>query len=191
MTTEDARLSLSPGFLVAPPPLSDPNFDRSVVLLAAHEDEGSMGFIINRPSEMKLHELLKELEIAPTVADRTVLIGGPVSGSSGFVLYEHPENDPLAPGIEVSPTISLTPSREVLEAAALGKLSGRFELLLGYAGWAPQQLDEELTRGSWLHAPFDAELLFDVPMSQRWEETYARLGVNMLGYINVPGGAQA
>jgi len=191
MSEIDASQRLSPGFLVAPPPLTDPNFDRSVVLLAAHETEGSMGFIINRPSEMKLHELLKELEIEPTIGDRTVLIGGPVSGSSGFVLYEHSSGDPLAPGIEVSPTVSLTPAREVLESAALGKLPGRFELILGYAGWAPSQLDEEMQRGSWLHAPFDAELLFDVPMTERWEETYARLGINPLGFINVPGGAQA
>ncbi len=182
---------LAPGFLLAPPPLTDPNFDRTVVLLAAHEDSGAMGFIVNRPSAMMLHGLLTELEIVPTIPDRLVFIGGPVNGASGFVLYEHPEGEPAGPGIEVSQTISVSPSRDILELAATGKLSGRFELLLGYAGWAPDQLDHELERGSWLHAPFDAELLFDVPASERWDETYARLGVNPMGFINVPGGAQA
>ncbi len=181
---------LSPGFLIAPPPLTDPNFDRSVVLLAAHEEAGSMGFIINRKSSMQLHVLLKDLEIEPTIDDRVVLIGGPVHGSAGFVLYQHEANAPLGPGIEVSPTISVSPARDVLVQAATGKLE-RFELLLGYAGWAPAQLDEELGRGSWLHAPFDEELLFDVAMEERWQETYARLGVNPFGFVSVRGGAQA
>lgn len=182
---------LSPGFLLAPPPLSDPNFDKTLVLLAAHEPAGSMGFVVNRASEMMLHTLLKELEIAPMIADRQVMIGGPVSGFSGFVLYEHAKGLPLAPGIEVSDTISVSPSREVLESAAQGRLPGRFDLLLGYAGWAPEQLEGELLRGAWLHAPFDAELLFDVPLGQRWEESYARLGVSPMGFVNVRGGAQA
>ena len=182
---------LAPGFLLAPPPLADPNFDKTLVLLAAHEPTGSMGFIVNRASEMMLHALLKELEIAPVIGDRQVMIGGPVSGFSGFVLYEHRSGEPLAPGIEVSETISVSPSREVLESAARGRLPGRFDLLLGYAGWAAEQLETELNRGSWLHAPFDAELLFDVPVTQRWEESYARLGVNPIGFMSVRGGAQA
>lgn len=182
---------LAPGFLVAPPPLEDPNFDRSVVLLAAHEPTGSMGFVVNRTSEMRLHELLKELEIEPRVDDRDVLIGGPVSGFSGFVLYEHDDKDPLAPGIEVSDRVSVSPSRELLEAAARGELPGRWELLLGYAGWAPAQLEGELERGGWLHAAFDPELLFDVSLDDRWEETYARLGIDAMSFMMVPGGAQA
>jgi putative transcriptional regulator len=182
---------LAPGFLIAPPALEDPNFDRSVVLLAAHESTGSMGFVINRPSEMHLHELLKELEIEPGVDDRQVLQGGPVSGFSGFVLYEHTKNKALAPGIEVSSTISVSPSRELLEAAARGELSGRFELLLGYAGWGPEQLDTELERGGWLHAGFDPEMLFDVAVDDRWDEIYARLGIAPVGFMSVPGGAQA
>jgi putative transcriptional regulator len=68
---------LAPGFLVAPPPLDDPNFDRSLVLLAVHEPSGSMGFIVNRPSDIMLHALLNELGIKPNVVDRRVLIGGP------------------------------------------------------------------------------------------------------------------
>jgi len=182
---------LAPGFLLAPPPLSDPNFDRTLVLLAVHELAGSMGFILNRPSEIQLHQLLTELEITAVAPERSVLIGGPVSGFSGFVLYEHDDGRPMGPGIEVSSSISVSPAREILEAGARGDLPGRFELVLGYAGWAPLQLEAELERGAWLHAPFDPELLFDVPMERRWQETYDRLGVNPHGFINVPGGAQA
>ena len=182
---------LAPGFLLAPPPLSDPNFDHSVVLLTAHEGSGAMGFIINRPSSLHLHELLEDLNITPTIPDRVVLIGGPLKGSSGFVMYEHEAGKPRGPGIEVSPTISISPSRDVLEQACTGKLPGRFELILGYAEWAPDQLDAEMGRGDWLHADFDPELLFDVAIAERWDEAYARLGVSPFGFMAVPGGAQA
>ena len=182
---------LAPGFLLAPPPLTDPNFDRTLVLLAVHETEGSMGFVVNRPSELRLHQLLGELEMDKTVDDKQVLIGGPVSGYSGFVLYEHDAGRPLGPGIEVSSSVSISPSREILQTAARGALPGRFDLLLGYAGWGHQQLEAELQQGAWLHAPFDPELLFDVPMAERWDETYKRLGLSPYTFMNVPGGAQA
>ncbi|MEW5850059.1 MAG: YqgE/AlgH family protein [Myxococcota bacterium] len=182
---------LAPGFLVAPPPMGDPNFDHTLVLMALHDDNGSLGFVVNRRSNISLHALLKELEIEPHLEDRPVLLGGPVSNSTGFVLYEHPENAPLAPGMSVTPTISLSPSKEVLVAAANNRLSGRFELLLGYAGWGPGQLIGELQRGSWLHAEFDPQLLFDVTLENRWADAYRRLGVSPLGFVNVPGGAFA
>ena len=188
MTTKDG---LAPGFLLAPPPLADPNFDRSLVLLAVHDSGGSMGFVVNRRGDIRLHQLLKELDIEATVEDRDVLIGGPVSCGSGFILYEHDQSRPRGPGIEVCSTVSLSPAREVLEAGAAGELPGRFELLLGYAGWGPLQLDSELARGAWLHAPFDAELLFDVALAERWHETYARLGVSPEAFVHVRGGAQA
>ena len=182
---------LAPGFLVAPPPLSDPNFDHSVVLLTSHESSGSMGFIINKASSLQLHALLEDLDITPTVADRVVLVGGPLKGSSGFVMSEHEARKPNGPGIEVSPTISISPSLDVLAQACAGKHSRRFELLLGYAEWAPNQLNAELERGDWLQADLDPELLFDVVVAKRWDEVWARLGVNPFGFMAVRGGAQA
>src|SRR4051812_20399864 len=116
-----------PGFLVAPPPMGDPNFDHTLVLMAMHDENGSLGFVINRKSNLSLHTLLKELEIAPPTADRPVLGGGPVSASPGFVLYEHDAGKPLPPGVEVTSRLSLSPSKEVLTAAAQGQLPGRFE----------------------------------------------------------------
>jgi putative transcriptional regulator len=189
--TDGFDAHLAPGFLIAPPPLADPNFHQTLVLLAVHDEGGSMGFVVNRRSSLKLRALLSELSIAASVDDREVLYGGPVSGFSGFVLYEHPEGDPLAPGIAITDRIGVSPSRDLLEMAAADKLPGRFELLLGYAGWAPEQLDGELGRGGWLHSPFDAELLFDVGVDERYDEAYSRLGVDSYNFVNVPGGAQA
>lgn len=182
---------VAPGFLVAPPAMGDANFEHTLVLMTLHDDSGSLGFVVNRPSPVQLHTLLKELEIPALAPDRTVLVGGPVSGASGFVLYEHPAGQPLASGMQVSETLSLTPSKDVLAAAARGELRDRYELLLGYAGWGPGQLVQEIERGSWLHLPFEQRLVFDVDLARRWEEAYRMVGVNPLGFVNVPGGAQA
>jgi putative transcriptional regulator len=189
---EQSRIeALAPGFLIAPPPLSDPNFDRSLVLLTMHGAQGAQGFILNRVAPWRLHALLDDLEVPHTIADRGVLHGGPVSPEMGFVLYEHEPDTPVVEGIAITPTLSFTPSRDALASAARGRLPGRFDLLLGYAGWGPDQLENELRRGAWLHAPFDAELVFSVPVDRRWEEAWTRMGVNPLGFVAVPGGAQA
>ena len=186
------NLETSLGFLIAPPSLDNPIFASSLVLMVAHDESGATGFVINRASPFRLFELLEELEIKPGLkGDRDVLSGGPVSEHTGFVLYEHPANQPLGPGFKVTDSISVSPSLEVLAAAAEGKINGRFELLLGYAGWGPEQLDEELKRGGWMHSAFDEALLFDVQRDDRWSEAYARLGVDLAGYVTVKGGAQA
>jgi putative transcriptional regulator len=113
-----------------------------------------------------------------------------VSGFSRVLLYSHEPGEPRAPGIEITPTLSVSPSRELLEAAARGELDNSFELLLGYAGWAPGQLDSELERGSWLHAAFDEDVL-SAAVDDRWDEIFASLGLSPAGFMTVPGGAQA
>lgn len=182
---------LAPGLLIAPPSLRDPNFAETIVLLAVHDDSGSMGFIINREIEISLHQLLSELDLPHDVDDRAVKLGGPVSGFSGFLLYKHAPNAPTAPGITVTDQISLSPSRELLEQVSEGKVPGPFELILGYAGWAPGQLEAELQMGGWLYSELDEDLLFDIPCEKIWEEVYSRLGFSPMNVMSVPGGAQA
>lgn len=170
--------------------MGDSNFERTVVLLAAHDESGSMGFILNRPSDFRLHNLLEELEVPTFCDDQDVLIGGPVSTFSGFVLYEHPANEPKFPGIEITPTVSVSASRDLLECGARGELE-RWDLLMGYAGWGAGQLDAELNTGGWLHAPYDDELVFSVSLPNRYDEAYSRLGVAPELFMTVKGGAQA
>ena len=119
----------------------------------------------------------------------------PAALSRNFILVPSvsmpaPSTTTVSPALRPA-RISISPSRDILQSAARGQLPGRFELLLGYAGWAAKQLEHELERGSWLHAPFDAELLFDVPLDDRWDETYKRLGLAPYAFQNVRGGAQA
>ena len=182
---------LSPAILTAPPNLTDTNFAGSVILLAMHETDGAMGFIISQASNLSFHELLADLSIEPKIDEQRVLSGGPVSKSSGFVMYEHKKRRPIAPGISLCDTMSISPSRELLEMAAAGALPGRFDLILGYAGWGPGQLDKEIANGGWMLSPFFPEILFDVPLRDRWFQSFAHLGISPLGFTHVPGGAQA
>ncbi|MCP4501295.1 MAG: YqgE/AlgH family protein [Deltaproteobacteria bacterium] len=181
---------LAPGFLIAPPSSADPNFGETVVLLASHDDTGATGFIISRLAGFTLHTLLDDLEIKPTIDDRRILLGGPVSSLSGFVLYQHAPHDPGYPGFSVSDEVSISASKDLLESCAHNDVK-RFDLIMGCAGWGPDQLEDELRRGMWLHASYDEEMLFDVDVSQRYDEIYARLGISPFGFMDVKGGAQA
>ncbi len=181
----------APGLLVAPSDLIDPTFRRSVIVLAAHEPEGAMGYIITKQTKATFHELMGDLAIKPKIKDRRVLFGGPISKSSGFVAYKHPKNKPKAPGIAMSNTLSISPSREILADAAYGKIKSSFDLILGYVGWGPEQLEQEINGGGWLHAPFYQEILFEVPIEERWNYVFEKFGVSPLGFMVVPGGAQA
>lgn len=178
--------------LVAPPSLLAPPFHESVILLAGHQQNGSLGFMLNRPTNLHVRDLMEDgEEYDPIHTNRPVLFGGPVEKNSGFIIYEHKRNKPLAPGFAISKNISISPARKILEEAALGKLLGRFDLILGCASWSKGQLQRELSRGEWLFTPFCQDILFDVPPEDRWLRSYEQLGVTPLAFQHVKGGAQA
>jgi putative transcriptional regulator len=184
--------SMTPSLLVAPPSLVTPPFNESVIILAGHQKNGSLGFILNHPIGVTIQDLMDHKEkYDPIQTAKQVLFGGPVEKNSGFIIYEHAENKPLAPGFLVASNLSISPARQLLEEAALGNLPGRFELLLGYASWNQGQLNRELSRGDWLHAPFCFDLVFDIPHEDRWYRSYEHLGIAPHAFIHVPGGAKA
>lgn len=181
---------LFPGLLVAAPSVKDPEFKNSVIVIGAHEPDGAIGYNISRTASVSFHELLSNLSIAPRIADQAVLFGGPVSKYSGFIVYRHRFNQPRAPGMALSTTLSITPARQVLEEAALGKIK-TFDLILGYAGWGPYQLEREIAKGQWFHTPFYPEVITDIPVNERWCYVYERLGFSPYHYVSVRGGAKA
>jgi putative transcriptional regulator len=188
--------SLAPCFLLAPPSLVQPAFREALILLVAHEEQGSLGIIVNRKSSLPFWDVVDDLELSGDIDKRrtqpAVWMGGPVQGEAGHMLYEHHPDEPLAPGLPVTSSLSLSPSRSVLEAAAMSRLPGRFALVLGHAGWGAGQLEQELLEGTWLHADFDLEMVFNIDVEQRWHTAYARLlGVDPGEVISVKGGAQA
>jgi putative transcriptional regulator len=170
------------------PHLNDPNFARSVVLMIDHNDEGSFGLIVNQESDLPVAELLGSLDIEWTgPADQKVWSGGPVMPSSGWVLHEVPDdsqlNDDLQGGLELGepvragPNLALSTSKERLAVLALEPPT-RSRFLLGYSGWGPGQLADEMKRGSWLHADVTLELVFDTPADELWDQALRSIGVN-------------
>ncbi len=176
---------LAPGLLVAAPPLGDPNFDRSVVLLAAHGPDGAFGWIINGRELMTLPELLVRAEITEKLiqAPGHVRVGGPVSPEQVWLVYKTEERLPDIEGqFEVGQGITASASRKVLEAVASGYAPSRLLGLVGYAGWAPMQLENEIRVGAWLPTDVDAEIVFEVATSDTWTRAYQRLGTTPIAF---------
>jgi putative transcriptional regulator len=171
---------IAPGFLLASPALLDPNFSRTVVLMCAHEEGGSLGLVVNRPTELLLTDALEKLELSgPHMPRQPVLLGGPVMPERAFVLYDPEGRGPTDDDdLAIGPTLFLSSSLAVLSRIAEGDGPRRFHLLLGHAGWGPGQLPGEIQTGSWIPSDLDEDTLFDVPYESRWDHEMKRLGIN-------------
>jgi putative transcriptional regulator len=180
------HMSLAPGFLIAAPPLGDPNFDRAVVLLAAHGQEGAFGWIINGPVVMSLRELLERADLTlEGDVQGSVRTGGPVSPEQVWLVYR---TDPRFAGLEgqfeVGPGVTASASRAVLELIAQGTVPESVMALVGYAGWAPSQLENEIRVGAWLPTDLEAGLVFDVARERLWEAAYERVGSTPMAFAS-------
>ena len=171
--------NLAPGLLLAMPQLADPNFARAVVLMIEHSEQGSFGLVINHPSPIKASELLDSLEMSWRGEDTAVVwAGGPVSPSTGWVLHEpigvaQPGQGTIA--ITSSILLSTSPDRLRMIANAPPR---NIRLLLGYSGWGPGQLAQEMARGAWLHTSAEPNLVFETPPDQMWETALRTLGID-------------
>ena len=160
------------------PQLNDPWFAQSVCYICDHNEDGSMGLVINKPLDMQLTEILKELKIdASKPQNQLVLQGGPVSPEQGFILY-HGEVK-AEQNMEIAPSINLTTSKEILEEIGLGQGPENMLICLGYAGWEAGQLEAEITANSWLTIPADDELLFNTPSQDIARAAAKKLGVDI------------
>ena len=176
---------LAPGLLVAAPPLGDPNFDRSVVLLAAHGPEGAFGWVINGRELMSLSDLLVRADVTPEPPDvrGVVRVGGPVSQEQIWLLYRIQDRFESIEGqFDVGSQILATASRRVLEALGEGRQHGNVVGLVGYAGWAPSQLDNEIRQGAWLPTEIDPGVIFDVPVDEVWQRAYGLVGATPMSF---------
>ena len=145
-------MNLANQFLIAMPGLNDPSFDHSLIFLCHHDDEGAMGLIINQETDTNIEELLAQLDINPEKKlPQRVLHGGPVRQEQGFILHST-DNGPHTKSDIISDDIALSGSMEVLQHIACGQGPEQFLVSLGYAGWAPDQLEEEIQSNSWLTA---------------------------------------
>lgn len=178
MVPEDSILTNH--FLIAMPSLDDPNFSRTVTYICEHNEHGAMGLVLNRPSELTLAEMFEQMKISkitPELANRQIFSGGPVGGERGFVLHTH--THPWDATLEITPEISVTTSRDILSAMARNEGPEKFLVTLGYAGWGPGQLEQEIQDNAWLSGPADPSIIFDLPPEARWEAAALLLGVDL------------
>ena len=178
-------------FLIAMPTMKDPNFNGTVTYLCKHDENGALGIIINRPLDMQVSEIFRQLSfdvLDEDQAERPVLGGGPVQREMGFVLHQSQETydktlNPDELGIKV------TVSQDILNSMARGEGPQPALVALGYAGWDPGQLEAELAANAWLSVPANPTILFDTPFDKRWEAAAALLGVNISQLSNYAGHA--
>jgi len=173
-------MDLTNQFLIAMPALQDPNFRRTVTYLCAHNREGAMGIVINRPLDLNLGDVLDHMSIEVDniqVNDMMVLQGGPVQRDRGFVIHEPAgEWDAV---LTVGDDIGVATSRDILTAVAHGDGPKRAVVALGYAGWGAGQLEHEVLQNAWLSGPADSSIIFDLPYEERYESAARLLGVDL------------
>jgi len=173
--------------LIAMPAMNDERFARAVIYVCAHSSEGAMGIIVNQPAgNIKFPELLVQLEVIPAAErielpvraeDVKVLKGGPVEAGRGFVLHSADffiENSTLP----IDEGICLTATLDILKAIARGKGPHNAILALGYAGWAPGQLENEIQQNGWLHCPADPELIFGDDTEAKYDKALRKIGID-------------
>lgn len=167
--------------LIAMPSMADPRFSHGVIYVCAHSTEGAMGLVVNRPLvRPDFDQLLRQLEIVPVPPARRIRLceGGPVDNGRGFVLHT---SDWTGEGsMDVDGKLALTASLDVLKVIAGGGGPRKGLLALGYAGWGPGQLDDEIRQNTWLSAPADEDLLFDGGHDTKWRRALAKLKIDPL-----------
>ena len=173
--------SLAGQLLVAMPQMGDPRFARSVIYMCAHSgDAGAMGLVINKVvGSLTMAELLTQLEIEPDSLAKTrpVHFGGPVEPGRGFVLHTDDYREEAT--LSVADNISVTATLEILRAIGKGRGPRHSLFALGYAGWAPGQLDAEIQANGWLSVAADEEIVFDADHDGKWRRALAKLGIDL------------
>jgi putative transcriptional regulator len=173
--------SLRNHFLLAMPHLEDPNFAGSLSYLCDHDDNGTMGVIVNRPMELTLDALFEQLDLDAgecSVRDMPVCFGGPTHKDRGFILHRG-SSEPWDSSLQVAEGVALTTSMDVLQAIARGQGPEHFLVCLGCCGWQSGQLEHELKDNTWLTVEAQPNILFDLPAEQRLNAAAGVLGVDL------------
>jgi len=173
--------------LIAMPSMDDPRFERSVIYICAHSEGGAMGLVINKPAKnIDFAELMTRLnlpqgdsniELDLEDSDRLVHFGGPVEPGRGFVLHSGEYNSQEST-LAINDEVGLTATLDVLKEIAAGKGPEKSLLALGYAGWSPGQLENEIIHNGWLHCQADEDLLFGIEIDEKYQSALDKLGIN-------------
>jgi len=177
-------INLTNQFLIAMPGMADERFAGSVVYLCEHNDQGALGLVINKPTDITLGGLFEKVDLTlseEALAEQPVYFGGPVQTERGFVLHDPRDVDGAAYNstLSVPGGLAMTTSKDVLEAMAMGQGPHRVLVTLGYSGWSAGQLEEEIGRNGWLTVDAQPEVIFDTPVDQRYQRALGLLGVDL------------
>jgi putative transcriptional regulator len=184
------RNNLVDQYLLATPTIKDPLFASSLVYMCEHSAEGSLGVVINHPSDQTLKNIFQQLDIEcddPIILDTPVFIGGPVKLQQGFVL--HAASTRWEKTIDIGEETHLTSSKDILQAIASHQGPEQFMVLLGFSGWSAGQLEHELQNNSWLTARADPDITFSEQIDQKWQMAFETLGFNLESLAPTTGNA--
>jgi putative transcriptional regulator len=168
----------------------DENFNQAVTYICEHDDNGTFGIIINRESDITLDDIMQQMKI-PYQPDKSkhevVFTGGPVQINRGFILHRPTGN--WDSSLKVNDSVALTTSRDILEAIADDKGPDDTIIALGYAGWGPGQLEQEMAANTWLSCPAEEQIIFNTPIEDRWQAAADLIGVDLQLMSNDAGHA--
>ena len=181
MRADSTRLSNQ--FLIAMPGQTGDTFAGAVVYLCEHTEKGALGLVINKPIDIKLKNLFERVELPLDrldMAEAPVYFGGPVQTERGFVLHEGVggEGEPYNSSLKIPGGLEMTTSKDVLEALSSGAGPKRVLITLGYSGWGAGQLEDEMSRNSWINVAAAPEVIFDTPVEQRYGRALSLLGID-------------
>lgn len=188
-----AGFNLANHFLIAMPSMEDPVFGGTVVYVCEHNENGVLGVVINKPTDMTMQVLFERIDLQlanglpEPMVDEPIMFGGPVQDDRGFVL--HTPGARYSSSLTVTDEIAFTTSIDVLEAVAKGSGPQRMLVSIGYSGWSPGQLEDEIGRNGWLTVGASADILFDLPIEQRYVAAMKLLGIDPLMLTSEAGHA--
>ena len=174
-----AQVNLTHHFLIAMPNMADPYFSRSLTYICEHNEQGALGIVVNRPIDMTLSALFERLEMALSAqgpGGEPVYFGGPVQTERGFVL--HQPVGQWQSTLSIKDQVGLTTSKDILEAVGNGSGPAKILVSLGYSGWAPGQLEQEIKQNAWLTVEAQDDIIFNTPVEQRLPQAMRLLGVD-------------
>ena len=187
---EASENTLTGQFLIAMPGLQDPNFAGSLSLICEHSDEGAIALVINNELDIDLADVLEQIgcNVADDLPPAKVLSGGPVSVDRGFVLHRKSDRE-WQSTMRISSDIQVTTSQDIIDAMASNTAPEGATLILGYAGWAKGQLEQEILDNSWLTVPGDSEIIFNAIPQERVSKATAQAGIDFSKMSVVSGRA--
>ncbi|NSX54293.1 YqgE/AlgH family protein [Parasulfitobacter algicola] len=176
-------IDLTGKLLIAMPGMGDPRFDKSVVYMCAHSDEGAMGLIVNKPAQgIQFSDLLDQLSITPTINNASVIkvhFGGPVEHGRGFVLHSA-DYGANSSTLQVDDHVGMTATLDILEDIATGQGPSSSLMTLGYSGWGPGQLEREIAENGWLTCEAPMDIVFAKDNTMKWSAALAEMGIDPL-----------